>query len=553
MKQNKSLICVSTLGNFPEWYIWLIMLSLVWVVAGCGGASAHVVRGDQLAKIGLHEEALTEYQLAAKEKPADPEVAQRVNQLKKLMAQNANEGGRLAMESKDYPLAIIAFKRAIELDGAQDTYRQNLKQAAAADVSEAQQLVKKGDFEKGISNIKATLNEVPQDATARQALAEAESAWAGKLLETAKHYEQRGLYGNALVTLVKLRTMRGAYEDSAAHENTCREKLIASADYAVRLTPNRVAGRWRAGTDQVISFLRGQKAEKCPIFAWTDGENNRLTVDVALQGVTVAQKSVNSPAQQKYQSGVRKVDNPKHQELKSAIAQRSKHAVELREVLKKDEQDVEKIRQAFADSGPDDDNSELSNRFTAAQKQLADHRAELLREKDQELQLRDELTRTPRKLDEPVFATHTYQVAAITRTASAKVKAVGTRKGKEVIKETFAGLVSVSDTTNPANVKYAVAADPLQFPKTDAELTQEAVTAAVTTIFKRIENHCGRFQQELITGARQASKNALPEATEKYILYLFSTRDQSTPEVAEFLKEHYQLDDVGALLRSPGL
>ncbi len=123
----------------------------------------------------------------------------------------------------------------------------------------------------------------------------------------------------------------------------------------------------------------------------------------------------------------------------------------------------------------------------------------------------------------------------------------------EIFKEAAAGSASVSDKTNPANAKYAIVADPLQFPKTDAELTQEAMAAAATAIFKRIEDHCGRFQEELIAGARQASKNALPEATEKYMLYLFSTRDASSPEVAEFLKQHYQIEDISVLLRSTGL
>ncbi len=406
------------------------MLSLVWVVAGCGGASAHIVRGDQLAKIGLHEEALNEYQLAAKEKPNDPEATQRINQTKKLMAQNANEGGRLALESKDYPLAINAFKRAIELDATQDVFRQNLKQAVLGVVSEARQVVQKGEFENGISKIKAVLSEVPGDPTAQQALTEAESAWAEKLLETAKHDEQRGLYGNALIALVKLRLMRGAYQDSLAHENACREKLIQSADYAVRLAPNRVAGPLRVGTDQVMVLLRGQKAEKCPIFTWIDGENSRLTLNVALQAVSISLKSVNSPAQQKYQSGVRKVDNPKHQEIKTAIKQGRERATELNALLKKDEQDVEQIRQAFADAGPDEDDAALRDRFSEAQEHLADRRAELIRAKDQELQLRDELTRTPRKLDEPVFDTHTYQITTVTRTATVKVKRGGDEDGK---------------------------------------------------------------------------------------------------------------------------
>jgi tetratricopeptide (TPR) repeat protein len=522
------------------------MLGLVWFLAGCEGASKHLVRGDELSKIGLQEEALAEYQLAAKEKPKDPEVTQHIAQAKKLMAKNANEGGLLALKSKDYPLATTSFKKAVELDATQEPYSQNLKRVVEARVSEARQVIQKGDFEKGILAIQAILNELPNNPIAQQALNEAESGRAEKLLESANQYEQRGLYGNALVTLIKLRKMHGAYKDSPARENACRDKLIASSDYAVRLAPNRVAGQWKTGNDQMLVFLRGQKTQKCPIFSWSDGENNRLTVNIGLDGVVFAQTTVNNPAQQKYQSGVRKVDNLKYKEIKSAIKQGRKRVAELNELLKKDEQEVEKMRQAFSDASLADDDTAIKNQLNEAQKQLADHKAEVIREKDQELKLRDDLTRTPRKLDEPIFDTHTYQVATVTRTATAKVKVVATRQAKEeVFKETFTGSTSVGDKTNPANKKYSVEADPLQFSKTDADLAQEAISTAANTIFKRIEERCGRWQDELISSARQVTK--------KYVLYLFSTRDQSTPEVTEFFKQYHQLDDVGALLRGTGL
>jgi hypothetical protein len=109
--------------------------------------------------------------------------------------------------------------------------------------------------------------------------------------------------------------------------------------------------------------------------------------------------------------------------------------------------------------------------------------------------------------------------------------------GIKLLDEEVQGSAEISDTTNPAEKKYNVEADPLQFPKKDEELVNEAIDKAAGTIAERLGGQCQKWHAEILSRARQASTGAAIEATEDYVLYLFVSPDKPPPEVVEFLKK----------------
>jgi len=219
----------------------------------------------------------------------------------------------------------------------------------------------------------------------------------------------------------------------------------------------------------------------------------------------------------------------------------------------KDKTEVSQVRQAFADAGPDDDEASLRERMKKAEKALADHRAELSAKRDALVALRTRLSETPRQLQEPVYDTREYPVIKVTRTAKAKVKLhARSDEGQVLVKAaTVEGEATTEDTTNKAMPRFGVKADPLAFPTSDAELTDNALDAATAKVASRLGDFCKRWQGEVLGRARQAASSAELEATEDFVLYLSIDPGQPPADLVQFLKEKKGLDDVGALRSRP--
>jgi hypothetical protein len=199
---------------------------------------------------------------------------------------------------------------------------------------------------------------------------------------------------------------------------------------------------------------------------------------------------------------------------------------------------IEESRQAMADAGPDDDETALRKRLKDAEKKREDHRAELRETENRLLEFRGTIKRTKRKLKEPVFDVHKYDVEKVTRTCTVRIKVTARGEGGvKALDEELQGTAETSDTTNPAMKKYDVKADPLEFPAKDEELVKQAIENATKNIAEKLGGQCQKWHEEILSRARQASTGAAIEATEDYVLYLFVSPGKPPPEVVEFLKK----------------
>ena len=164
------------------------------------------------------------------------------------------------------------------------------------------------------------------------------------------------------------------------------------------------------------------------------------------------------------------------------------------------------------------------------------------------VEFRNTLTKTPRKLDEPVFDVHNYDITKVTQTANVTVQVtIRDEGGVKLIDEEVSGSATTVDTSNPAIRKYGVKADPLKFPKTDDELIEAALENVAAKPGKHFGGLCARWHKEILSRARQASNAAMIEATEDYVLYLFVAPGEPPAEVIQFLKEQLGFSDVKAL------
>ncbi len=496
----------------------------------------------------LHEEALEEYEKAEELEPDNPEVKSRLEKVRTFLATAAHDDGLIALKNKKYRYAIESFKRALSYKPNEPAFMQNLKRAAKGVLDEGRQAIADKKFRQAAKIFKEVLEVLPNFAEAKQALKEAESGMTDMLYSEALDYFKRGLYGNALISVVQLRKKVGAYEGSADLEVSARDNVKNAAQFGIRVSAARVKRRLREKTEQIVERLSRLKIDKCPTVEMPVSQGARLKVKVGFEGVSFSQDKQTTTGEQKYQSGIRKVDNPKYLELKKQIADSQEKIKRLEEELQGNAKVIEEARQAMADAGPDDDEASLRKRLKDAEKRRDDNRAELKKTENRLIEFRGTIRRTKRKLKEPVFDTHTYDIAKVTRTCEVRFKVTARGEGGvKLLDEEMRASSETSDTTNPAKKKYDVKANPLQFPTKDEELVDQAIGKAAETIAEKLTGQCQKWHAEILSRARQASTGAAIEATEDYVLYLFVSPGKPPPEVIDFLKKQRDFTAIGEL------
>lgn len=530
---------------------WTLAL---WALMGmsCASVDPHLQRGDQLLAAGLHEEALAEYEAARQQRPDDPAVRAKVENARRVAAEAAFESGRLFLENGDFASAAGALQKAAQLMPEEKRYAQTLEEAASRQVARAKELSQKNPEEalKLLSDILAAL---PRHELARAVRAEIQRREATSRLEQAQRLLERGLAGNALLAALRLRQLFPE-ADTRALESAAREKLAALARFSLSLRAADTPRKHRDLTEALLTRLRSVRPQRCPTFAAEEGRGARAVLWAGVERIDFEQKKEMSTGKQTYQSGTRKVDNPRYQELLKLQSQAQARIREIEGLLKEGEAGLEAARQRFADAGPDDDEAALRvavKKAEAAQQALISEKTKL---EDEALERQKEISRTPRKLDEPVMDEHIYDVQRVTRTATAHARLTVTGEGKNVLaRRQVSGVASVSDDTHPAQPKYGVAADPLRLEKDDTELAAEAVADAAAKAAEVTEEACRRFIEDIRAGGRQAEESAPEEAVEAYVLVLLASSGPFPEEMMRFLEKRFELGRkaLESLLPSP--
>ncbi|MBN2498346.1 MAG: hypothetical protein JXR96_27395 [Deltaproteobacteria bacterium] len=522
------------------------------MAAACG-AGEHIRRGDQLAGSGLYEEALAQYELAEREAPSDPEVKLRLHKTRKKLADAEIEEGRQAILSGDFWAALGAFKKALGRLPNESAYKQALKQAAKMILGQGRKAVQEKRYRDAISLYERLLGELPRLAPATQGLEEARSAWASMLLMEAKRYQNRHLYGNALIELIKLRKISSSYGDSAAAEQESRSQLAAASTFSFRVKPGRVKRPLVTGTAEMVRRIAQVTIPGCPNAGPAIEGDPRAVLTVELKGLDYSTGRETSEGQHKYQSGTRPVDNPAFLELETKIASGRERVEKLSDDIQKTEKELEQLRQAFADAGPEADEAAMRKRLVERERTLAKLRKERTTTEDQVLALRNKLSDTPRMLDEPVYDIHRYEVHKVTRTATASASVSARVEGSRLFSdEVFSGVASSSDDTHKPNLRYGLKGDPLAFPASDRELAEQAYDAAAQQVAKRMGGLCKTWKERILERARQASgSGATLEAIEDFVLYLLVTDDPPPQDVRELLEKQRDFQDLEALRKRP--
>ncbi len=525
-----------------------IFLTLMLVLTiGCFGASSQIKRGDELREAGLLEEALSAYKKAHRMDPDDEQLQAKIDDLELELSSRADQDGLASLKKGDSLGAVRSFKQALEIKPEHGPYIKHLKKAALVHIAKGEKLLDSKKFKKAEAVFKEILKELPRLKRARQGIKDTHLAMAERLLQKAKELQARGLQGNALLELVKIRKLVGAYGDSADRELKARQELEQAATFVVDIKPARVKRKLIRPTAKLLQRLGHLKASDCNLQVGTD--QPKATLKVGVSSIDFRNSRTMTTGDQKYQSGTRPVDNPKYLEMEKQIKDLRQRVEQLDSIIAEDQKQMEQTRQAFADAGPSDDEVSLRNKLSRAKKSLKAHTEEQQKKSDKALELRNKLSKTPRMLDEPVFDVHQYDIFEVTRTVTvtAILSAISENSQYLIRNRKTKGQAKTTDTTNKPEPRYNVKADPLKFPMSDEQLLSAALDNVTKNIGESLGEVCSSWTQDILARARQAGQDAALEATEDFVLYVLSSPDTPPSDLLTFLKEKHDFTDIKAL------
>ena len=524
----------------------LLIIHLALTI-GCSGAGSQIERGDELRKAGLLGEALDAYKKAYRIDPDDEQLNVKIDAVETQLSQQSDSDGLMLLKSGDTLGAVHAFKQALEIKPEHEPYIKHLKKAALVHIAKGEKKLNEKKFKKAEAVFKEILKELPHLKRARQGIKDARLGMADGLLKKAVELQDRGLQGNALLELVSIRKLAGAYGDSADRELRARKELEEAAAFGIAIKPSKVKRKRLKQTAKLLQKLQNIRSPECNLVVGAG--QPKATLKVGVRNIDFKNSRTMTSGEQKYQSGTRPVDNPEFLKLAKRIKDLRARVEELDQIITEDHKLVEQTRQAFADAGPSDDEESLRNRLRKAQKNLKMHTDEQQKKSDKALELRNKLSKTPRMLDEPVFDTHQYDIFEVTRTVTltATLSAISENSQFLIRSKTVDGLAKTKDSTNKAEPKYQVKANLLKFPVSDDELLSTAMEDLTKNIGESLGELCSNWTQDILARARQAGEDAELEATEDFVLYVVSSHDEPPSDLKTFLKEKHHFTDIEAL------
>lgn len=157
------------------------------------------------------------------------------------------------------------------------------------------------------------------------------------------------------------------------------------------------------------------------------------------------------------------------------------------------------------------------------------------------------LANTPPTVTEKTYANFRYEIEDWTRICETSASAVLT--GTQRASWHPNARATTSDSSNAGYRQYGVAADPLHFPKGDAQLIAECDGQLVANLDAQLRKVGAGHRQQLLTEANRLAPSNQTKAVDLMVTahLLDPAQDRST--IATFLKSALALEDLGQLTR----
>ena len=368
--------------------------------------------------------------------------------------------------------------------------------------------------------------------------------------ETADHYRERGLPGNALLSY--LSAIHYAPEDTLIRQGIAAAVALLRQEtqYSVGFVGYRsswqnrhIAARLDTDTLEYLHQIKPPNVsivERGPLERILRDVNLHLPdinavefrvesgrikeVDALLMGQILQRKMTTEKATSKgkstYRSGARLAPNPAYEQARINVVA----AEEKREHAQKKLQAAQKEVSQFPVPPPPDEPPARRKRRREAMQRLAQAEKQVVKARKALEKAKEILVQTPRRIRVPKLIEYHYPITHVTKTASLVcfLKVVDSITGEILLAEEITGQYSATDQAIVGDIIHNVPNDPLTIPGDDY-LTDQAVIAASDKLHYSIHHVLQEHGRRFVILQRNAASTGDEEtAVENSMKYLFA-------------------------------
>ncbi|MGM0555957.1 MAG: tetratricopeptide repeat protein [Myxococcota bacterium] len=531
----------SQLGSttFARLGLAFILLMALWA-SGCAYQS-HMRQGDDQYEQGNYEAALESYEKARELKPESQDAAERLKQTKKALVGRWRLEAEKSLRKGDWVGAVEAAAEALSVAPENDATRVLVQDVGFKAREEAKKRAGQGNYAASLSLYQAIL----QGLTTERVKTEPEARlvrqkWATVVRSRAREAESDSLHGLALLNWVKAANLQpnAGYESKAAGVYA---RVLESARYHVCLSRKQRDVGYRAVAAS-LEQLRLPDGLALSTSKPSDECDAELVFDVGRPDFDRSQSTHTEVVE--YQSGTREVPNSAYERRERELNREKRELLDAEEEVDYQREQVDKYRSQVAQEGPTPNTSTgAEQNLSRAESRLESARRDLESQRRRVQRAYDELDRTDRFTEEPVYQELAYTVT--THRIEGSLRLTGELRGAETVALEQDLGVSAADQQHPAQKPANIAEDPLTLPP-ENELGSQLYARAASYTAKVLEDQFEDYRERLLEHESSASAR---EQVDALVRYLVLDPRQFSEQAVRDIEELTGIPEADALVR----
>lgn len=512
---------------------WLGGLLVVVVICACSGSPAFQ-RAEQAAEQGDWYSAVASYRLALAQDPDDGEIQSRLLLAEFNLSRTASEQTDAYVQAGRYEAALAVLIPALDLIPADQRMLQSLNDLGAAGVVTYSQLLVEGRNREAYEGGVLLHSYLSSDAAVRSLLDEASTAYRAELVSFAQDAERDGL---AELSLAYWTTAFQVSPDSEARAHIVDLRDGIEETYA-----------FTYGVEYSDSLASSNPPILVGALAWSVPEEvAAVWISASLGSPSFNESYTAAIHNHSYLAGYREVANPAYQWALNDVTscQNDVQRLESQELTaQRNAHDAEVRRDQYV--GTTSYNT-YYNQWDQAVRDLYQVQQNLLNARGRLSDAQEDLWETPQTVVEEVWENYPYErrTYVLTATASFQAEVTQTTTSRQQTNEEM--FSSTSDQTWVGNSSVGLPSDPLSYPFSHGELTQNLLEQAETRVGELLRSRFDTYRNGFRESAQTHGQLNRDRATEDYVRFVLLYSLDVPDDVSAWFDEHVGLTDPAAM------
>lgn len=492
---------------------------------GCAH-NPHLNAGDDYYEAGDYQQAVSKYEDAVQHDPGSEEARKKLEVTRRKHLEEQRARADRAISEKRFGDAIRTAERAFELLPEAQTTFEIIDAVVVALRPHARMLTNQGRFEEAAflwAEVRDRLPPLRSEST--RAHDQIQKTLLDGLVSRAVESEEAGRIGDAYLYWTKAASISKS-PFHTGQQTRLRQEVLEQSAYLVFVEPSE--------RTLITEVARQLMSESRGTMRFTDErEKAHAILTIRTTNPEFSTFEGDQKGTKEYQSGVRKVENPRWVEVSVEVEEADRKLTEAEQALAA--RDAEVLEDQAKVTSPTANITSLALEVAASARKREAEAKRVQTQRARVTRLREKLAQISPTVDEPIFSTFAYTVKRVVRKAEIDMTIeIRHSDQRPELKFEASVIARESDEGHEAHEKYAIPANRLQIPQDKLVLAKLEDNAAGKAFAKALTSFAD-WRSTMLSKADQAEDEST--RMDMYARYLSSAPDQAKPHVLHAIQK----------------